>query len=223
MAQGTQTGGVADMLGRLKAVLPPRWFADETPVLDAVLGGFAASRAWLYSLLDAAKLQTRLATATDAFLDMIALDLFGRHLARRAGQGDAAFRARIQAEILRERGTRAGLVGVLTELTGRAPVVFEPARPADTGGWGVAAGYGAAGGWGSLVLPFQCFVTAYRPVGEGIAFVSGWGCSAGGYGGGAIEYASLAMAQVQMTDADIAAAIAGVMPVGAIAWTRISN
>ena len=38
-------GSIADMLGRLKAVLPTRWFADETPVLDGVLSGFAATAA----------------------------------------------------------------------------------------------------------------------------------------------------------------------------------
>ncbi len=80
-----------------------------------------------------------------------------------------------------------------------------------------------AGGWGSLMLPFQCFVTAFRSQGSGIANVAGYGQSAGGYGTGAIEYAALAMITGQITDTDITRAIAGVMPVSSIAWTRITN
>jgi hypothetical protein len=74
-----------------------------------------------------------------------------------------------------------------------------------------------------LALPFQCFVTAHRPLGSGIAVVSGWGASAGGYGRGAIEYASLEMVQGQVTDGDIYKAVADVLPVATIAWTRITN
>jgi hypothetical protein len=217
------TGDADDMMQRLKALLPPRWFPDETPVLDGFLAGLANTAAWAYSLVQSAGLQTRLATASGAFLDMIAQDFFGARLARGVAQGDDAFRALIGRELLRERGTRPALIQVLTDLTGRVPVVFEPARPADTGSWNLAAGYGAAGAWGSLMLPFQCFVTAYRPAGLGIAVVNGWCQGAGGYGGGAIEYAALSMVEGQVTDADINAAIAGVMPVSSIAWTRIDN
>jgi len=217
------TGDGPDMLARLKAVLPSRWFPDTTPVLDGMLTGLAAVAAWLYSLLDGVKLAARIATATGGFLDMIAQDFFGARIVRWAGQGDDAFRTRIEAELLRERGTRGAIISELVDLTGRAPVVFEPARPADTRAWGNAAGYGAAGGWGSLMLPFQCFVTAYRAQGQGVAAVAGWGSGAGGWGVGAIEYAGLDMMQGQITDADIAAAIAGVMPVAAIAWTNITD
>jgi hypothetical protein len=88
-------------------------------------------------------------------------------------------------------------------------------------GGGVA--YGVAGGWGSLDLPFQCFISAYRPTGSGIAMVSGWCRPSGAYGEGAIEYASLAMVQGQITDSDIYTAVADVMPAATIGWTRITN
>jgi hypothetical protein len=108
-------------------------------------------------------------------------------------------------------------------------LVFEPARTTDTGGYTSSAGdgggvaYGTAGGWGSLALPFQCFITAYRPLGSGIATVSGWGSAAGAYGQGAIEYASLAMVQAQVTDQDIYSAVADVLPVATIGWTSIND
>jgi hypothetical protein len=57
----------------------------------------------------------------------------------------------------------------------------------------------------------------------GIGTVSGWRCNGGGYGRGSLEYVSLTMIQGQVTDADICTAITGVLPVGVIAWTRISS
>jgi hypothetical protein len=217
------TGDGNDMLARIKAVLPARWFPDATPLLDGLVTGLADASAWLYALLGNVKLQARLATATGGFLDMIGNDYFGARVLRRAGQGDAAFRARIETELLRERGTRPALIAVLEEMTGRTPIIFEPARPADTRAWGIALGYGAAGGWGSLMLPFQCFVTAYRPLGQGIGAVNGWGSGGGGWGSGVAGYGSMALAASDIGDADIMAAIAGVMPVAAVAWTKISN
>jgi len=77
-------------------------------------------------------------------------------LPRNPGEPDTAFRTRIQARIFLEKGTRNGMIKALTLLTGRAPKIFEPARPLDTGAYnaGILA-YGAAGGYGSLQLPYQ--------------------------------------------------------------------
>jgi len=216
-------GTAADMLARLWQLLPLRWFADVSPVLTALLAGLSDTLAWLYAMLAYAKLQTRIATATDSFLDLISRDFFAANLPRRFGETDAAFRARIQAALLAPRATRPALIAALTALTGRAPVVFEPSRPDDTGAYGTALGYGVAGGWGSLLLPFQVFVTAFRPLGTGVPRVGGWGSGAGGWGGGAMQYVSLAMVQSQVSDADIDAAIVGTVPVAVTAWTRISN
>jgi hypothetical protein len=217
------TGDTADMLARLASLLPLRWFPDTTPILSALLTGLADGWAWLYAMLQYAKLQTRIATATDTFLDLVSQDCFGPALPRRFGESDASFRARIQSALLRPCATRTALVGVLTDLTGRTPVVFEPARPADTGAYGIALGYGVAGGWGSLALPYQSFVTAFRPLDAGVPLVAGWGSGAGGWGMGAIEYASAAMIDAQVSDSDIQNAIAATLPVATIAWTRISD
>ena len=228
------TGDDADILTRLKAVLPSRWFADETPVLDGMLAGLAAGWAWVYSLFNYTNLQTRIATATDVWLDIAARDFFGHRLYRRIGELDNTFRLRIQKALWREHGTRSAIISVLSDLTGRSPIIFEPARTTDTGGYGsltttaTGAAWGLAGGWGNLNLPFQCFITAYRPSGSGIASVTGWGSGSSGsgigaYGIGAIEYATLSMIQGQVSDTDIYTAVGSVMPVAAIGWTQISN
>src|SRR5438270_5928158 len=115
------------MLSRLKAVLPARWFADSSPVLDGLLAGLVWAWKWLFGLVGFAREQTRIATASGTWLDIIAQDFFGVRLVRRAGQLDEAFRRRIQLELLRERGTRAAIVAVLRDLTGRAPAIFEAA------------------------------------------------------------------------------------------------
>ena len=225
------TGDQTDMMARLKSVLPLRWFSDTTPVLDAVLSGLADVWSWAYGLVAFARQQTRIATAAGIWLDMIANDLFGAWLSRRPSEADDAFRQRIKQEIARPRATRDAIVVALTQLTSRTPVIFEPAQAGDTGGWGgVAAGgpaanalgYGAAGAWGSLGMPFQVFVTAFRPADGGIAAVAGWDGPAG-YGAGAIEYGSLAMITGPVTDADIYAAVAAVMPAAGTAWIQISN
>lgn len=223
------TGDQQDMLSRLRTALPMRWFPDEAAILNGLLSGLASAWSWVYDLLQYVKAQTRIETATDIWLDIIAQDYFGSRVTRRAGQSDAVFRNRVRRELFRERGTREAVISALQDLTGRAPHVFEPGRTTDTGGYcslhgaGSGMAYGVAGGWGNLDLPFQCFITAYRPTGSGIAVVSGWGGPTGAYGEGAIEYASLAMVQGQITDEDIYTAVAEVLPVATIGWTRITN
>lgn len=226
MATGDQT----DFVERLRAVLPAGWFpstasceASASPILDIVLSGLASAWAWAYAMVQYAKAQTRIATATDAFLDMIAADYFGYTLRRRVQELDAAFSARIRASLLPPAGTRGALIARLTTLTGRAPVVFEPNNAGDTGGYGIACGYGVAGGYGSLTMPWQAFVTAYRPSGGGIASVAGFGGSIGGYGVGAIEYASPSMIVAPVLDSEIYATAAACLPANAIAWVNITN
>ncbi len=220
-------GDQRDILYRLKQVLPLRWFPDNTPVLDTLLTGIAWAWTWVYGLLQYVVFQARISTAEGSWLDLIAMDYFGSSLRRRAGENDSAYRLRIQLELIRQRGTRKSVISSLIDQTGRPPIVFEPANTADTGGYGSISGagggfaYGLAGGWGNLSLPFQFFVTAYRPAEGGIGSVSGWGCGVGGYGDGSVEYATLSMVQGQVTDNDICASIVEILPVGVIAWTRI--
>jgi hypothetical protein len=219
------TGDNQDMSARLALLVPNGWFTvGMSSLRDAVLAGAASALSFAYQLLAYVRLQTRIATATDGFLDMIAGDFFGITLVRSSGQTDASFRARIISNLFRERGTRNAVIQVLTQLTGRAPIIFEPMRPADTGGYGVATGYGVAGGYGSMLLPMQSFVTAFRPIGTGIPNVAGYGVSTSGYSVPSQgEYASLSMVVGEITDADIYAAIESVRPATYIVWARIST
>lgn len=222
-------GDQQDMLLRMKRVLPLRWFPDDTPILDTLLSGLALAWASVYGLLQVVKLQARIATAQGMWLDLVALDYFGSQVCRHAGESDGSYRLRIQRELIRERGTRQAVIAAITDLTARQPHLFEPANASDTGGYGAmdqaATGlaYGCAGGWGDLALPFQFFVTAYRPIGTGIAYLSGWNSSGGGYCNGALQYSSLSMMQTQVTDNDICEVITQVLPIGVVAWTRITN
>ncbi len=186
-----------DMLARLRAVLPARWFADDTPVLDALLSGLAATAATLAASIAYLRLQTRIATVTDSFIDAAAADYCAGCVTRRTGEADAALRARLQRELGRERNTIPALVAAVVDVTGRAPDIFEPGRPANAGGYGMALGYGAAGAYGSLTMPFQCLVTAYRPP-------PGFSVPA-------------------VRDSEIFAAIAQVTPVAAVAWTSLRD
>lgn len=222
-------GDQDDIVSRLRAVLPSRWFPDSTPILEGLMAGIAAGWAAIFAFLTYVRSQTRIASATDVWLDIIAQDFFGAGISRREGEGDLAFRVRIGRELLRERGTRDAVISILEDLTGRTPIVLEPARISDTGAFSslgdgsLGLAYGVVGAWGNLSLPFQAFVTAYRPQASGIANVAGRGSGPGGYGVGTIEYGSLVWMEGQVTDPDIYAAVAAVLPTGTTAWTRISN
>jgi hypothetical protein len=74
------TGDQQDMLSRLRTVLPMRWFPDDAPILTGLLSGLASAWSWAHDLLQCVTAQTRIATATDIWLDIIAQDYFGNQL-----------------------------------------------------------------------------------------------------------------------------------------------
>lgn len=217
------------MAARLRSALPQGWFADDAPILSSVLMGFASVWAWLFTLLTYVQQQTRIATASGGWLDLIARDYGGASWARESGETDTAFRARIIYNLQRLRGTRSALIANVTALTGRPPLVFEPANPLDTGGFSTPTlGWNSQGGWGSLNLPYQCFTIAYRPKGGGIANVGGWGTAAaifaiGGWNTAALAWGDTNLISGSVTDAQILATVADSMPAATIAWTALSN
>lgn len=216
-------GDSNDMLGRLKLVLPARWFADTSPILDALLSGIATTWSGLYSLLSYVKSQCRITTATGVFLDIASSDYFGAALPRRTGEVDSAYSSRIRDNLLATRATRAALIQALKNLTGRVPVIFEPLNATDTGGYNINLGYNTVGRYGSMNLPYQFLLTAYRPNNSSISNASGYNEGPGGYDMVPLYYADITGFSGAVTDEEIYAAIAAVVPTASIAWTQISN
>ena len=177
-------GDSNDMLARIKRVVPPRWFAYVAPLRDAVLGGLSDQLAWVYAFIAYAQTQTRIITATGFWLDLICADYLGLTMRRRAGELDAAFMPRIKREIFRARVTRAGMAQTLLDLTGKAPIVFEPWNTGDTGAWDMAMGWqgntAAQGGGGGFDVGCGWDASAEfdQPTASGATFFAG----AGGWG-----------------------------------------
>jgi hypothetical protein len=217
------TGDNNDQFRRLKRLLPQSWFGDNSTVIDAILSGFSSVNASLYALLAYAKLQIRINTASDGWLDMIAYDFFGNNLPRKPGQSDDSYRAWIKVNLFREKATRLAIILVVRELTGRDPLIIEPGNPVDTGAYNCPnSGYGMAGSYGSLSMPYEAFVTVYRSVSDGVSDIAGYSISTAGYSiASRGAWASRKMADGQLSDADIYAAIDSVKMCGTRVWVRI--
>ncbi|MBV8656631.1 MAG: hypothetical protein JO142_02290 [Burkholderiales bacterium] len=212
------TGSQADIVSRLQALLPVGWFGDwsNAPVISALLVGMANALAWVYSLIAYLRLQTRIATATDLNLDLVGSDFFGNALPRQPQEADNAYRLRIQGNLMRERGDRPGMVKILQQITGNPPVILEPWRSADFGGYGAAYGYGA-GAYGfsnAGTLQYQAFIQVQRAKAPGGP--PGYGCPQAGY----TTTGAYAASSIQF-DATIYAAVEAVRPIATVDWVQI--
>ena len=159
------TGDTDDMKSRLRAVFP-NWFADpvNSPIAEAAFTGFASGLSLVYSYIQFAKLQTRIKTATGGWLDLAAWDFFNTGFLRRRSESDDGFRSRVLKELLRPRLTKAAILQMLLDLTGRPGIVIELANSSDLGSWdGPAFGYDEYGGWGSTENN-GVIIIAQRPV-----------------------------------------------------------
>lgn len=168
-------GDVPDFIARMRRVLPAQWFPDNAPVLTALLTGAATAASWVFSQIQYLILQTRIATATGFWLDIISLDFFGTMYPRISGETDDTFRARLQSDFFPLLGTRQGLVIRLTGLLGTAPSIKYAWHPGDVGAWNYGSlGYGAGTGcYGSLKLNAQTFI--YAPLPSGVTTASLYG------------------------------------------------
>ena len=84
-------GDADNMLGRLKSLIPPGWFAKDTAQLrDVVLGGLSDSLAASFAMLGQGRDQTRITTATGYFLDLKTAELFDPGTATFSSTGSLA-------------------------------------------------------------------------------------------------------------------------------------
>lgn len=210
-------GDQANMLARLQAALPARWFASDAPVLAGLLNGNAWATSNTYAQITYMVLQIRIATATGVWLDIICADFFGSSVQRFADETDDAFRKRIVANLFVRGPARSNMGKVLELITGRAPLIIEGTSPTDCGGWDAGGVYWdetGAWGWGK---PWQCGVTVYRPenallnVGWMDTNTLGWDAA-----GGWCDTAPSAT-----TDLALIAAVESTRPLGVTVWMRI--
>lgn len=213
------TGDQADIVSRLKSYLPRAWFPDNAPIVTAVLQGMAWGLSSQYALLTYAGLQTRIASASDGWLDIISNDFFGTGLPRLTNETDGAFRARILANLFVKGPTRRDMSAVLKLITGRTPDIFEPSNTTDSGGWDARFYWdGGYGRWGDP-MPYQSLVTAYRPTG-GLQSLMEWDSyrmAWDAYGAWSDSQATT------VTDAAIIAAVESTRAVGTVVWLRIAD
>jgi hypothetical protein len=211
-------GDVNDIFSRLKAQFPPSWF-KSSPNFDATLQGPAWALSTIYAQITYATLQTRIATATDGYLDLISNDFFGTTLPRLPNEQDGAFRARILANLFVKGPTRANMSAVLTLITGRVPDIFEPSNTTDSGGWDGGFYWDTGvGKWGAP-MPYQSFVTAYRPITNALSRgeLDSWRWSWDSYG----AWSETPLTAV--TDAAIIAAVESTRMTGTVVWMRIED
>ena len=217
------TGDKNDNTNRVLALIPNSWFPDTKPILTGLISGFAGGAAWAYSLIGFAKLQMRVSTATDIFLDLIAFDYLGRRVKRKSSQTDAVFANSIKLEVMRERGTRRGLLKAITDLTGNTVSAIEPFNANDTNALGVSMFLGEnSASLGSNAYPYSAFLTVITPPGSGIPNMSGLGTSFGGLGAGAFALANPSLVTGPVTNNDIYSTIETNRAAGITTWVNIT-
>lgn len=215
-------GDQDDIAARLERVLAP-WFGDDDDAkaaINALMRAPAWALAQLHSLVVYARKQTRLATATDGWLELVAYDFLGDELPRATDEPDAEYSLRIRREIVRDRVTRKALSQLIIDLTGSAPEMYRPTRAGDCGGWGMPGlAYGRVGKWGSRRAPYEVWLTVPYPQGYGIPDRGGWGTGVGGYGVGNFSYVDDAdLKGSGPTATDILAAVAANKAAGVTAY-----
>lgn len=148
---------VERLTDQLIELVPPSWTSTEAKQRGGVFWTLMSAIGTILSLVKTVikqvQAQFRLATATGIFLDTYSHDYFGvgteRALPRQLNETDDSFRARIRAEILRQKATKPGIRRAVAEVTGASPIVVEDIDINTSSSW---TGYSIDGK--SLVAPF---------------------------------------------------------------------
>lgn len=212
-----------DILNRLLSQTPESWFGADHPVLNVVLEGYVNTAKfhyndqYLYS-----KLQTRIKTATDIYLDGISKDFLGDLLPRRDGEKDDLYRKRILATILQMKATRPAMENALFLLTGYKPVIFEPRRDGTFYNVNCYCNHSL---YGSSSMPYQCFIDVYVGAFQGMSGYGAYNIPIMSYSTVAPVqqnwYGSDSLEKTEITDADIYQIINLTKCEGTICYTRI--
>ncbi|MDE1009658.1 MAG: hypothetical protein OSB38_28765 [Paraburkholderia fungorum] len=226
------TGDQQDITSRLQSYLPRGWFGDLTqaPIIGGLLAGIASVFAIMYTLIMFFWAQMRLQTSTGGWIDIWASDFLGSSLPRKPNESDASYIARIKIAIFQQRATRPAMISVLTQLTGRVPIIFEPTRPLDSGCMGANTGVASFCGvsrMGSIAAPFSCLITAFRPLVTGGSAGAAY-CNAAAWSALATPLShgytgSLSDEVTAASDADIYATINQCRPIATNIGVYISN
>jgi len=226
------TGDQGDIESRIETYLPRGWFGDLTqaPIIGGLIAGMASVFAVMYLLIMFFWAQTRLDTSSGGWIDIWAYDFLGNSLPRKPNESDASYIARIKIAIFQPKATRPAMFQTLTQLTGRAPIIFEPARPFDTGCMGANTGVASFCGvsrMGSIAAPFTCLITAFRPLVSGGSAGAAY-CNAAVWSALATPLShgytgSLSQETTAASDADIFAAINACRPIATNIGVAISN
>lgn len=175
----------ADMLRRLKSLIPNGWFRDIAPMRDVVLGGLSDALVWINGQAQVVRAGTRRLGTTGWLLDIDAYGFFGTALLRRSGESDDAWRLRYTNEIFRPRVTRAAVTRALSDLTGKSASILEFWNAGDCGAYnnGTLAYSG-----GAVIAPrfvgfqYQAVNAAVPPA------YQGWASPLAYYGAGTFAY-----------------------------------
>lgn len=217
------TGDTTDIAARIAATLPP-WVPTSLPIINAVLTGIAKGFAHVYRLLQFMRTQARISTATGGFLDLISADYFGTNMLRRKGEPDPVFQARLKKELLRPRVTLAALKQMLIDLTGRVPSIIVPGAPGNIGAWDIGTfAFDTAGCWITAAVGPQIFITAFRPIGNGVPLVSGFDSYGGAWDTPNFCWIDLSQITGDLTDAEITAQILRTVAAGIDAEITIAS
>jgi len=127
-AAGAALYDAADFYGRLASTYPKRWAgrkafgapsasgARDAGLFYALLFSVAQyGFSYLMTIWSYVRLQARLATATDANLDIASTDFFGSRLPRLPGELDPVFSKRLRAKIVAPSGCYVAIRGAIGE------------------------------------------------------------------------------------------------------------